>query len=84
MPTSDEYRAFARKCYKWAEQSSSDEDRAGFLLLAKHWMQAAWFSGNRLPNFTARAGPSPNDTSACDTPQSPSSGRCAGSSGVGG
>jgi hypothetical protein len=57
MLTPDEYRSFARECYKWAEQTSSEEDRASFLLLAKHWMQAAWFSGDRLTDITAKAPP---------------------------
>ena len=57
MPTPDEYRAFARECYRWAEQASSEDDRAAFLLLARHWMQAAWFSGDRLTDITAQHRP---------------------------
>ena len=59
MLTPDEYRSFARECYKWAEQTSSEEDRASFLLLAKHWMQAAWFAGDRHTDFTAQQRPPP-------------------------
>ena len=61
MLTPDEYRSFARECYKWAEQASSEDDRSSFLLLARHWMQAAWFSGDRLADITAQQRPPKKD-----------------------
>jgi hypothetical protein len=39
--SSKQYREFARECLRWAEESTSEEDRRHFLDMAKAWMQAA-------------------------------------------
>jgi hypothetical protein len=41
MPTSREYRQFARKCIRWAAEATTDEARNSFLDLAQDWTFAA-------------------------------------------
>jgi hypothetical protein len=39
--SSKQYREFARECLRWAEESTSDEDRRHFIDMAKAWVHAA-------------------------------------------
>jgi hypothetical protein len=39
--SSDQFRAFARECLRWAEETSVEEDRQHFFAMAKAWMHAA-------------------------------------------
>ena len=41
MATADEYRAYARECLKWADESEADDDRQSFLDMARDWTLAA-------------------------------------------
>jgi hypothetical protein len=41
MPTSREYRQFARECIRWAAEATTDEARDSFLDLASDWTFAA-------------------------------------------
>jgi hypothetical protein len=41
MTTSREYRQFARKCTKWADETDTKEAREAFLDLARDWSFAA-------------------------------------------
>jgi len=39
--SSKQYREFAKECLRWAEESTSDEDRRHFIDMAKAWVHAA-------------------------------------------
>ena len=41
MPTSSEYRQFARQCAEWAAETDTNETRNAFLNLAFDWTLAA-------------------------------------------
>ena len=41
MTARDEYRFYARKCLRWAEETDNEERRQGFLNVAKIMMQLA-------------------------------------------
>jgi hypothetical protein len=36
-----QYREFAKECLRWAEESTSEQDRRHFIDMAKAWMHAA-------------------------------------------
>jgi hypothetical protein len=36
-----EFRELARECMRWAEETSSEEDRRHFIEMAKAWVHAA-------------------------------------------
>jgi hypothetical protein len=40
-----QYVKFARECMRWAEESSSENDRQHFLEMAKAWMRAVADTG---------------------------------------
>ncbi len=39
--SSKQYREFARECLRWADESTSEEDRRHFIDMARAWVQAA-------------------------------------------
>jgi hypothetical protein len=39
--TADEYREYAKKCLRWADEAKSNEERQVFLAMAEQWVQAA-------------------------------------------
>lgn len=41
MTTADEYRQYAEEAMRWARAAKTEQDRAGFIDLARTWMQAA-------------------------------------------
>jgi hypothetical protein len=62
--SAQQYREFARECLRWAEESTSEEDRRQYIDMAKAWMQAAAESENS--GDRTEATPTSNDTSGKD------------------
>jgi hypothetical protein len=41
MSTSDDYRAMAEECFRRAQEAQTDNERQGYLELARTWLAAA-------------------------------------------
>jgi hypothetical protein len=41
MSTSDDYRAMAEECFRWARQALTEDKRQAYLDVARTWLEAA-------------------------------------------
>ncbi len=50
----EDYRAYAKKCFVWAQEAESEELRRASLEMASYWMEAAMRNarrtGSKFPN----------------------------------
>ena len=58
--SSKQYREFARECLRWAEETTSDEDRRHFIDMARAWVQAAAELHELTDDHAAEASPLPH------------------------
>lgn len=64
MSSPDEFRAFARECLRWAEETSDEKHREVLLDLAKQWMHAALQTEKTIDVIADDAPLLPKDTGA--------------------
>ena len=55
MPTSNECREIAEKCYRWASEAKTETDRLALLDLARTWLDAASSQDEMTPAQIAEA-----------------------------
>jgi hypothetical protein len=52
MSTSDDYRAMAEECFRWARQALTEDKRQAYLDVARTWLEAASSQDCGLPAQT--------------------------------
>ena len=55
MSTSDDYRAMAEECFRWARRALTEDKRQAYLDVARTWLEAA--SSSRLRPSRSNANP---------------------------